>query len=216
MPLAKQDWARTPGAYVFDAVSLLPISVPSVGAAVAITTVLGAPVPLPCAVKVAKVAIAFTAAADLTGDHAVNVVYNTVATPGAGGALGAVAQNDNSYTGPLPGNTGVPTNGAVDGTPLFAANIALTTANFPGATAAGGGIAVFVPNAYDAVYPSGGSGSPADVSGYFTVRAVTPATTGSITNLSLALFVVPITLTQTWYDLSSLTPPAACIPGQSF
>ena len=152
-----------PRSYVFDAFGTESLGPVSVGAS-AVNTTVQTVLTIPCACKITKVGISFTATDNVT-TNAVNVVYNTVQPPTTGGAYLAngVVPNDNSDTAgiavgtsvlvtgaPNPANAvltpanqqgglGVPTNYAVNNQPLFAADIILNTTNFPGATVGGGG-----------------------------------------------------------------------------
>lgn len=134
MPFAKLDTARYPRTWLFDALSVVTLGPVTVGIGQANTTV-AAIVPLPCAVKVVKVAVSW-----LTGTLAnlptFNVVYNTVQSPGSAQAYtaGNVAPMDNSYTAGVSAASGgtltaVPTAGALtgNGTPGMP-NPALTAA----------------------------------------------------------------------------------------
>lgn len=222
MPLTKLEWSRLDRAYGFNQLSALNFAPVTPGAGVANTTP-QAWIPLPTSFKVSKVAISFAAVNSLSGGHLVNVVYNTIATPNSGGSEGSVASNDNSYaTSGTNFGWGVPTNGAADGNPLFSADIALNTTNFPGATTSNGGVAVFIPTNYDAVYPSGpvpsltSPGTINQVAGYFTVRVVTPASTGSITSLVVTLLGEPVTLKASWATPGQASPVTYCTPGQDF
>ena len=161
----------------------------------------------PCNFKVSKIAVCGTAIAAVTGTHKFNVVVGTGTY-----TQGSVAANDNSIAGPsvspnttyptAPGGMGYPTNLAVVGNALFAADIpfqATTTYPTPivpagsaggtgqgwGALATTGFYGLFVPTNYDAVYPGGVP---------LTLRCVTPASTGSITNLLVSMLVEPLPL----------------------
>ena len=226
MPYASADWQRLPNAIMFDTLgteSLGPVSV----LASQVSTTAQTWLPLPSVCKIVKVGISFGAVGVALGTSlTVNVTYNTNPTPA--GALGAylangVVPNDNSITGAAvvgtasnanaagvtavptfvqQGGLGVPTNYAVDNQPLFAADITLTTTNFPGATQAGGGIAYFTPTNPDAVYPCGSSpvlglGGYIYPNGYFALRVATPVS-GTIAQLAVTLFYKPITGKQKW------------------
>lgn len=221
MPLAKQDWNRTPNSYTFDTLGTETIGPVAVGAGQVITAVQGPVLLIPCGVKVAKVGITFTATDNIT-TNAINVVYNVGSPVTTGGALGAVVANDDSNTGPAPGGMGTPSIVAVNNTPLFSSNVVLNAANFPGISIGGGGAGIFIPTNYDVWYPSGfipptvvGSettpGVMATTVGYFTVRAIT---TTSIANLQITLFYVPVTPRQTWNNPQN--PQNACVPGVAY
>ena len=219
MPTSKQDTARYPRTYVFDTFSQPVFGPLTVAIAAAATTVQDS-IPLPCSCKVVKVAVSWLTAT-LANLPSFNIVYNTVQNLGAAQTYtaGNVAPNDNSYTGghsldnaalktlypnfDQAGGMGVPTNVAVDGQPLFAADVALNTTNFPGAHATLGGQGVLVPTNWDAVYIAGpyaygvGQNIPAfaNLASCFTLRSASPTTT--ITGLKVTLFVTPIMTTQT-------------------
>jgi hypothetical protein len=117
------------------------------------------------------------------------------------------------------GGLGVPTNVAVDGQPLFNADVGLTVANFPGANATAGGQGVIIPTNWDAVYPAGiypyGAGQVAaglgpaymatDFGACFTLRGTSPTTT--VTGLTVTLFCVPILLAETVQSTTTITQP---------
>jgi len=223
LPYTTVDWQRTPNALVFDTVgseTLGPVNVAASQASTSSVTFIA----IPTTCKILKVGISFgTVGVALASTLTVNITYNTNPTPQ--GVLGAylangVVPNDNSLTGAaVPGtasnanaaNTsafvqagglGQPTNYAVDNQPLFAADITLQTANFPGATQAGGGVAYFVPTNPDAVYPCGASpvlglGGYIYPNGYFSLRVASPAA-GTIAQLSATIFYKPITGKQKW------------------
>jgi hypothetical protein len=243
MPLARQDTARFPRTFVFDAIGNINLGPVTAAIAAANTTVQVA-WPLPVSLKVVKVSVAWLGAT-LANAPSFNIVYNTVQN--LGGSLsytqGNVAPNDNSYTGgittangtittvgfPNPalttayptfqqiGGTGVPTNIAVDGQPLFAADVLLNTTNFPGANATAGGQGILIPTNYDAVYPAGpyaygvgqGIAAFANIAACFTLRATSPTTT--IVGLTATLTVQPIILSQTVAGTALQS-----IPGQLF
>jgi hypothetical protein len=130
-----------------------------------------------------------------------------VLASGANASGIVLAANDNSDT------YGYPTNVAAAGVSLFGADIPFNAANtiaanayaYPGNTGptsnqigqgvpntgwgalatATGGYGIFVPTNYDAVYPAGVP---------LTLRAITQATIGSITNLQVTLGIVPVGL----------------------
>ncbi len=248
MPLAKQEWTRTPQAYVFDTPGTESFGTVTLGAGVVNTTVTFAAglLLLPCAVKVVKVGISFSATDNVT-TNAVNIVYNTTAPPNPGGGAylaNGPAPNDNSQTAgiqvgtsalvtgaPNPasaltqiGGLGVPTNYAVNNQPLFAADIILNTTNFPGATIAGGGFGVFVPTNFDAVYPNGpvpnNAATAASLStGYinqFGYFTLRAITTTSLTNLTVTLFYAPITMREKWGPPGPGITDYGCTPGVDF
>jgi hypothetical protein len=113
----------------------------------------------------------------------------------------------------------VPTNYATNNTPVFATDIQLTAGNFPGATQALGGANNFVPTYYDAVYPSGPFTDAntgvvnTNLASFFTLRVASPAS-GTIANLAVTLFYVPITMRQEWNTPAN--PQNACTPGIAF
>ena len=203
MPLVSTYWDRSPGALVFNAPYQDSLTSTSVGSNVA-NTIPQDWLPLTTAVKVQKVAVSFSGIASLAGTYAFNIVYNQLQTPGTPGAEAPPAANDNAFTGSTPGSstvtgTGVCTNPAVDGNSLFASDILFTTTNFPGATTSQGGIGIFIPTNYDALYPSGPyalttSGGTLPQEGYFTLRVTT--STGGISNIRARLLMEPVTMSQ--------------------
>ena len=243
MPLSKQDTARYPRTYVFDTMGMVTLGASTVAIAAVNTTVQDS-IPLPTSFKVVKVAVSWLTAT-LANAPSFNIVYNTVQNLSAAQSYtqGNIVPNDNSYTGgvttangtittvgyPNPalttlypgfqqiGGLGVPTNVAVDGQPLFAADVVLNTTNFPGANATAGGQGVLIPTNYDAVYPAGpyaygvGQGIAAfsNLAAAFTLRATSPTTT--VTGLKVTLFLQPMILSQT----ISVTATQS-IPGQLF
>lgn len=148
---------------------------------------------------------AITTVAASTGDTL--TANQAVLASGANASGVTLAANDNSDT------YGYPTNVAVAGDALFGADVPFNAANtiaanayaFPGnvgpsanqigqgvpntgwgsLVAATGGYGLFVPTNYDAVYPAG---IP------LTLRAITQATIGSISNLQVTLSVIPVGL----------------------
>jgi hypothetical protein len=223
VPFAKIDWIRNPNAYTFDALGTESLGPVNIAASQATTTVQTA-IAIPCSCKIVKVGVLFGAAgAALAATFTFNIVYNTVVTPYTGGTYTLPAPagvgNDNMLTGPSPGGNGVTTNYATDGTPLFSADVSLTTANFPGATQAGGGTNNFVPTLYDCVYPNGPFTNAntgvvnANLQSYFTLRMATPAA-GTVAQMTVTLFYVPVTMRQEWQTPAN--PQNQCIPGIAF
>lgn len=233
MPVpVKKDWQRMPEAFGFNSLGTESVGPVAILASQAVTTIQGPALLIPCGVKVAKVGIYFGAVGVALGAGlTLNVVYGTN-TALAGGAYAAngVAPQDNAYTGAVvpgtssnanaanaavqPGGLGVTTNYAVNNQALFATDIQLTVANFPGATQAAGGINIFTPTNPDAVYPSGFlplGGGP--VVGYFTLRALTPVS-GTIANVNITLFYEPVTPGEDWF--SGNNPQNVPVPGISF
>ena len=184
--------------------------VASVGAAVANTTIQQL-IALPCNSKISKIAVAFTAVNVVTGTHKLNVAL------GLTGAYSGVNPNDNSNV------EGYPTNIGTGSVGLFAADIAINSANAYSATTANGtsgcavpgtgwivcattgGYGIFVPDNYDAVYPAGYP---------LSLRVVTPASTGSLSNLTVTLLVEPIPLSPTY--VPQTINNATVLPGTSF
>jgi hypothetical protein len=147
----------------------------------------------PVQYKIRKIAVYWSATV------ALGATFNLVVGTGAY-TQGNVAGNDNSFdpnaattvgingianTGAVLGGLGYPTNVAVAGNAVFAADVGLTVANFPNASTTGG-YGILIPTNYDAVYPAG---IP------LTLRATTNGTT-TITNLTIALAIVPMPLRQ--------------------
>ena len=113
---------------------------------------------------------------------------------------------------------GVCTNYAVDNQPLFAADITLQAVNFPGATQANGGVAIFIPTNYDAVYPAGPNvySTAAAITipqAYFSLRVNTPVG-GTLAALTVTLTVVPVTNRPNWQTPGN--PQNVPVPGISF
>ena len=244
MPLTKQHTARYPRTWVFDNLHYEGFS--SVNVAISnVNTAVLAVMPLATGVKIAKVAVAWTAMTDATPSF--NIVYNTAQALGSARSYtqGNVVPPDNSYTAGITASTvgatvntvgfpnpalttaypnfqqigglGIPTNVAVDGQPVFAADVVFNTTNFPGAGTTTGGQGILIPTNYDAVYPAGvypygvaqGLPNAADLPASFTLRATTGGTE-TITNLTVSLLLVPILLTE------ALAPTAVvAIPGTS-
>lgn len=226
MPLAKQDTGRYPRTYVFN--TLGHESITASPAIAAVNSTVQGQINIPCGVKVAKVSVSWLTAT-LANLPSFNIVYNTVQALGSAQTYtqGNVVPNDNSYTNgaigtllggsqvPNPalvtafpnfqqiGGLGIPTNVAVDGQPLFAADVLLNTTNFPGASATVGGQGNLVPTNFDAVYPAGvypygvaqGMTNAANLAACFTLRATSPTT--AITGLTVTLFLEPILLAET-------------------
>lgn len=184
----------------------MPI-VASIGAGVLTTTVQGSKV-LPFNYKIRKVSVFLTAIDSTAGADAFNLVVGGI--PGTTGAYSQnnAAPNDNSQSGPgtasAPAGLGYPTNIAVAGQTVFANDVPFNIANaygsgtggspgFGGLTGYGfqftgwqqltttGGVGIFVPTNYDAVYPCN---LP------LSVRVSTVASTGSISNLAITLGLV--------------------------
>lgn len=161
-------------AYRFDAVSFLGFdNVATIGAAVAQTTV-QARLLAPTRMKIAKVGVNYSAIAATTGTHLFNIVLGN----GAYTAGNVVPDDTGRYVGPLaqalPGGI-APTSPGVNGQALFAANQPLTSAaDAP---------AVFIPTNYDGIIEQGT---------LLTLRVVTPASTGSITNLKVVLAAIAV------------------------
>lgn len=205
-----QDW-------VTGTLGMTPLfKVASVGASVANTTISDMFV-LPANTKITKIAIACTAIGALTG-YSFNIVLGTTGAY----TQGNVPTNDNSEV------DGYPTNFAVNGQSLFAADVVLNAANTGFATATGGS-AVFstqgnaVPAAstiylaaYDAIYPNGG---------ILTLRLTTPASTGSISNLVVSAILEPRVLNPTNVTQTAsfsgtggvvVPPQLSILPGSSY
>lgn len=213
----KQLTSRKPRTWVFN--TLATANMAPVTQTGALTNAgIVATYPLPTAMKVVKVAAAFIATTDTAANVSFNIVYNTVAALASSQTLtaGNVAPNDNSYaygsttlknaalTTALPlfnqqPGLGIPTNVAVDGQALFAADVALNTTNFPGSTNSTGGQGLFVPTNFDAVYPAGpypygaANGMTVPILAAFTLR-LTLAGAATLTGFSVTLFLEPVTL----------------------
>ena len=171
-------------------------NVASVGAAQANTSVIGYVV-LPQAAKVLKVAVSCTAVNAVTG-HSFNIVM------GITGAYtqGTIGPQDPSQLFGSPPSAAFTFNGATyqpyaqNGQALFAADVVINATSFPGNPQLGGpstnanggmgtalatttgGTTVLVPTVWDCVYPAGA---------VLTLRATTPSSTGSISNLKVSL-----------------------------
>lgn len=157
----------------FDAVT--PYAFPEVatiGAGVANTTIQGSLL-IPNAFKIAKVAVSFGDIDALTTD-AFNIVVGTDSY-----TQGTLAPPDNSAV------YGYPTQFAAAGDTVFGDDMGFNVTNFPNATTSGG-VAVFAPPVWDAIYPAGS---------VLTLRASTVASTGSIADLLVALCVKLIDVT---------------------
>lgn len=192
MGLVKQSWTGTPEATTFDAVGILRFANVATVDANAASTTIQARMLLPIAVKVPLVAVACSALNALTG-HKFNIALGT-ATTYAGGA----PPTDNSLTGPPPGGCGYPTVFGAAGQSLFATDQTLTATAGVGVASstlqpalatptASGGIWRFTPDNPDAVIPAGT---------ILTLRVVTPASTGSITNLDVSFAYIPVRTKQ--------------------
>lgn len=238
MPIAKQDTSRNPRTYVFNTTSIVKMAAANVVVSTANTSVLDS-FPLSVGVKVLKVGVSWTAASDATPSF--NIVYNTNQALGSARAYtqGNIVPNDNSYTGGTPAGTllsggqvanpalttafpnfqqigglGVPTNVAVDGQPVFTADVLLNTTNFPGAGTTTGGQGILIPPTFDAVYPAGvyaygvaqGMTNAANLASCFTLRATTGGAV-TITNLTVTLFLEPILLAETGPAAGILNTP---------
>jgi len=207
MPIVKTTIDRNPRAFTFDALSEtgFPL-VATLGAGVANTVVQGYVVQ-PFAYKVAIVSVFCTALDSLAGTDKFNLVVGTGAY-----TQGTTIPTDNSFdpqstttvginvpqssSNPaVLGGLGYPTNFATAGQALFSADQALTATAGVGVatttgqpalatpTTGGGGVWRFVPTYYDAVIPAGA---------VLTLRAVTTASTGSISNLSVRMAILPV------------------------
>lgn len=237
MPFAKSDSARLPRTYVFDSCGYSSFG-PATVTAASVNTAVQATIPIPVSCKLLKVAVSWQTAT-LANLPSFNIVYNTAQNLGAAQAYtqGNVVPNDNSYTNgaqgtllggsqiPNPaltallpnfqqiGGLGVPTNVAVDGQPVFAADVLLNTTNFPGANATLGGQGILIPTNFDAVYPAGvypygvaqGMPNASNLAAAFTIRATSPTTT--ITGLSITLFWSPMILSETGGAATILQTP---------
>lgn len=195
MPVTLNGLNSTPRSDTLNALDAsAQINLATIGASQANTAVQAAYIS-PVQYKIRKVAVYFSAISAITG-----LSFNLVVGTGAY-TQGNAAPNDNSFdpttlttigTGapqftsvtPVLGGVGYPTNVAVAGQSVFAADVGFTVANFPNITVGTGGYAVLIPTNYDAVYPVG---IP------LTLRATT-GTGASITNLNITLAIVPIRL----------------------
>lgn len=135
--------------------------VASIGAAAVNTTVQGIPLVLPLRTKILKVAVSYTAIG--TGTHKFNIVMGTTAE------LGTVPQKtqDGLSISVANGNLGAA------GQSVFAADQTLGLANVG---------QIFVPDVTDGYWEAGS---------VLTLRVVTPASTGSLTNFKVVLLVSP-------------------------
>jgi hypothetical protein len=200
----------------------------SVGANVAATTLSGIFV-LPGRCKIPKIAVFCSAINALTG-HSFNIVFGTAAYTAS---ATTVPGNDNSSVPPIAydadgqptgnssptyaaGGGGFCTNPAVPGNTMFAADVVFNATNFPGnpngsvvipaittATGTGNWAQYFVPNNPDAVWPQGA---------VMTLRLVTPASTGSITNLCIGAYFEPQPMSPT-YPSSQQAPAYVPVGG---
>jgi hypothetical protein len=173
----------------------------SLGAGLTGSTIEGITI-LPQYCKIPKVAVAFGAIDSLTGDTFNILVENAGnGTPG-GFSTGIVGT---AYTAGQLQGTGYPDNSQVWGYPaqnapalptsygagpvffptgacLFAQDVGFNVTNFPSATTSGGG-AVLATTNWDGVFAAGT---------ILTLRPVTNASTGSVANLTIVLFVEPL------------------------
>jgi hypothetical protein len=213
MPLTLDGINSTPRSDTLNVVceALIP-PVASIGAAAANTTV-QAQILLPYQYKIRKVSVLYLTVDNVTGTDSFNLVVGSGAY-----SQGNAAPNDNSFdpsstttvgvngianTGAVLGGLGYPTNVAVAGQSVFAADVPFGTAagtynaSPPNTSGSGtftqytgwitlattGGYGIFVPSNYDAVYPEN---IP------LTIRATTIPTTGAVTGLVVRLAVTPI------------------------
>ena len=201
------DWFRED--YVLGTLGFTQLfKVASIGAGAANTTVQDY-YPLPARAKISKIAVFCSAIDAVTGD-AFNIVLGT-----ASYTQGVVPGNDNSSVPPVAYNSGgqaagnsnptptyaaggggIASNVAVKGNAFFSADVIFNTTNFPNLTTSTGTgtpyAQIFVPASPDAVWPN---------SGLLTLRVVTNASTGSISNLIVCGLIES-------YPLSATYPPA--------
>jgi hypothetical protein len=173
----------------FDALAPVRFSeIASLGAGV-VSTAIQARFVLPQACKIPKVAISCTAIDSLAGTDAFNIVVGNGAYDTA--IVTPPWDDQNTW--------GYPTQFATAGQALFAQDVQFTAANFPGyfiqqpdgtvltiaaaMTTGAGGVGVFVPTVWDAVFPA---------FTVLTVRAITTASTGSITDLDITLLTAAV------------------------
>jgi hypothetical protein len=198
--LVKTGKSRNVNSYQFNSLQMTDFdNVASISASQANTSLLAYMV-LPQAAKVAKVSVSLTAIAAITGTHSFNVVMGTTGAY----TQGSVGPQDTSQLYGYPPSTSFTFGGvtyapyAVNGNALFAADVPFTAVTFPGnpqlggpstnanggmgtlITTATGGSTVLVPTVWDCVYPAGA---------VFTLRATTPSSTGSISNLKVGLLL---------------------------
>lgn len=196
MPLAKEGVAQSPRTFVLSTLGFESFdTVASIAANIPNTTVQNH-ICIPTVYKISKVAVSLTALNAIDGTHKFNLVV--------GGLQGQTAQaynqnnaapNDNSFTHNAASavgtdNLGYPTNIATAGMTVFGTDVPFNPAdatygsNWISLTTSGG-YGIFVPTNYDAVYPAG---TP------LSLRAVTPVTTGSISNLRVMVLIEPMGL----------------------
>lgn len=202
----------TPRSDTLNALGAVSVpTVASVGAGVANTTVQSSH-GLPFNYKIRKISVLYSAASAVTGTIKFNLVIGGF-TGGTGQTYtqGNIGTNDNSYSMPAGGtvgsaNLGYCTNVAVAGMSIFGADVPINSANLQSANTTGiagnqtgqntggtgwivvtttGGYGIFVPTNNDVVYPQGVP---------LTLRLITPASTGSLTNFSIDLMVEPVRL----------------------
>lgn len=130
-----------------------------------------------------------------------NVGYNAQGQPAGSGGTGTGAQ---TYA---PGGGGFPSNPAVNGQAMFAADVTFNTANFPavGATLGTSLPQILIPSSPDAVWPN---------SGLLTLRCSTPTGAGTITNLIITAITEPLPLDATYPD--QVNQGATPLPGISY
>lgn len=174
----KSPWADT--LHAVQAKEFAPVA--AIGAGVA-NTVVQARVVLPFNYKIRYVAVDLTAIDAVAGLDLFNLVVGTGAYTNTAASL---APNDNRDT------NGIATNVAVAGNSVFGADVPFNAANtqvqgsgWIALATAAGGQGIFVPPNYDAVYPRGVP---------MTLRVVTVAATGSISNLAVVMGIVPVDL----------------------
>jgi hypothetical protein len=165
-----EDWQ----AYCFDSVSADAAfdNVASVGAAVASTTV-QARWAAPTRLKIPKVVVNFSAIAASTGTHKFNIVIGT------GAELGVAIPDD---TGRYVGATAVTIPGGIPSVSVAAAGQSLWAADQT-LLAVADTPTVFIPTNYDGIIEQGT---------LLTLRVVTPASTGSISNLKVQFVTVVV------------------------
>lgn len=133
---------------------------------------------VPCATnfKILRASVAYTAIAAATGTHKVNVVVGT------GAEAGTAAPNDNYDT---------------SGTYTFATAGQSIAAADVGLTATAGTPQQITPDNPDAIYQAGS---------LLTLRVVTPASTGSISNLKVQLLIKPYDTLETRPSNAAFNP----------
>ncbi len=218
------------GAYCLGTLGLSQIfKVATIGAGEVNTVVVDSYV-LPVRAKISAVAIYCTAIDSIAGTDAFNIVVG----PGAY-SQGVVVANDNQQmfaynqastasgvaNSLVGGGSGITTNFALPGQALFAADVVINAVNTPGILVATGGSAVFgdIPTALSPVVLAG-SDAVFERGQVLTLRFVTTATTGLVTNFQVVVTIEPRPLNSPshtepqfqWNGPTALNAPQASGP----